>query len=287
MLDEDLRALERSAQDAPSRLRYAEALLRVGRTQDAIDALVLSLDDAAVRRRLGRLEAPHVLIEREPREVWRAPLGPVDGSTWQLHASPLGVVAGARRFFPVQTRPALDVLLLDAASGRERGRIPLDDEEVLGVFGHVLLVLRVLRDRDPRGKRRALTAYCVVTGERLWALEIDATHLGVGIRGIRLSLDGRVRELSWPLAERPPHEEPPSSEASLPPRAAQSNAHFELPSVFYAVNFPAAANQILARSRAGERLALWRLTFDAPVHGVAACGRRLYAVVGGEAVCLE
>src|SRR4051812_9158558 len=71
MLDDDLRALERAVSDATSRIRYADALARVGRTEDALAALLAGIEDPEVRRASVRFLPRPAPIEREPRLLWR------------------------------------------------------------------------------------------------------------------------------------------------------------------------------------------------------------------------
>lgn len=289
MSDEELRALERAAVDVTSRVRYAEALLRLGRTDEAIAALVPAAHDPEVRRRIGRFPAPVVPILRRPLERWRTAPGtsPHDATPFlALHVSPLGLVATSRPSLSTEiTRGVTDAAVFDAETGGRRA-FALEGRPV-GIYGHVVLTHSVVRDRP---RRQALAAFDIVTGERLWSDEHEATLLGVGVKSVRVALDGAARELSWPLPERPPHVPAPGEETRIPDCAPKASIFFETPAVAYGVveigGEDARTGSIYARARSPSRERLWR--FELPgVHAVAPVGRRLYALVGAEVVCLE
>ncbi len=109
VIDDELRDLERTAREADrpgARLRWARALRRVGREDEALEALRPALADAAVRREVGTFAAwTHpdggaggafavdvAPLRGRPEVLWRTRVG---GALmpWLL-ASPLAVVVG-------------------------------------------------------------------------------------------------------------------------------------------------------------------------------------------------
>ncbi len=280
-MDEDLRALERAAQDPASRIRYAEALLRLDRVADAVAALLPFSDDAEVRRRIGRLELPPVAVTKKPRVRWRTEVpGP---PLLEVHASPLGVVVTTRRPVAVGMEHSdTEATVLDAGSGARRPFAVVG--RALGIYGHVLLVHRVSRERP---RRQAIAALDLSTGEQLWSDEHEATQLGVGLRGVRVALDGTARELAWPYADRPPREPFTGEDATLPLRAATGASWFRTTDTAYGVDIERpGSGDLYARELGGAKKLLWRLELP-DARAVAAVGARLYAIRGSEVVCLE
>lgn len=276
MSDEDLRELERAATDARSRARYADALLRLGRTLDAVEALLPAIDEPEIRRRVGRLDVPVVPIEKKPRVAWRAPVQ--GGAFLELHASPLGLVATARTTVALElARGDASAIVLDATTGERRPSVI--EGRALGVYGHVILAHSFVRSMP---RRQTLAAHDIVTGDRLWSDEHEAQQLGVGIRRVRVALDGHVTELAWPTPERPPHVPAPGEDPPLSPRAPWAHPILEVPGVVFVVM----DGTLIARASLGAKAKLWSLPLPG-LRSVVALGRRLYALREAEVVCLE
>ncbi len=130
MIDDDLKALERRVHQggggALERLRYAQALERVGRPEEAYVVLLRGVREAGVRREIGRRPAwghpwgdagrtrfcDVAPVTEAPALAWKVE---PDGDPTAVLPSPLGVVVSSRRIRP---------RVLDPATGAERWRVP-------------------------------------------------------------------------------------------------------------------------------------------------------------------
>jgi hypothetical protein len=175
--DEDLRTLEREAlasNSAEARLRYADALERLGRAADAIEVLWPAIESAAVRERLtgwpsveaayfGHYERCRSELARctqtAPSPSFRVTIGSLlspapPAFELSLRATPLGLCV-----FPHDG----DTLVLDPATGRTRARI--DSLEPIAVAHDVLICAL-------RRPELVLVGCDLWDARRLWRLKI-------------------------------------------------------------------------------------------------------------------
>lgn len=155
MADERLRDLERRARagEADAALAWAGALDRLGRADDAFDALWGARDDARVRRELSRWSERCRLgdakpVQWTPRVRWAVEPAPGEALLSVL-VHPLG---------PVVTTPSMS-LLLDADTGDERARF---EGRPTALASDLALCFR----------RRQLTGWDVWTGEQALATSL-------------------------------------------------------------------------------------------------------------------
>lgn len=177
MSDEALRTLERTARRscAPDDvLRWAAELDRAGRPDDALAALCLARDAAAVRAAIvSRPPSPGPPLLEGPRERFRVKLAGSDQARL-VGAGPLGVVVGSR----ARTR------VLDPDTGETRLTLPGAGWH--GLAGDVLL--RVL------GTPARLEAHDLWTGELLHTTRLAGT-VGYTWVGPGLLVSGRMGAL--------------------------------------------------------------------------------------------
>lgn len=205
MSDEALRELERAVRESgtvAARLALARALERVGRKDDALDALGPAIDDAEARREIGRL-APPVResaglffdvrpIVKEPVVKWETKGGSSVGRSERdaLLAGPLGVVC----------QKSDRVVVFDAESGERRFELLGRDSERrrLGppaISGEVA----ILRDG------RTLRAFDLFTKERLWSDEAPhGAPLTLVQRGLVAHVGVRVVVREFEHSREPP-----------------------------------------------------------------------------------
>lgn len=189
MSDASLRALERTARSSRSPddvLRWAAELDRVGRADEALEALCLSRDDAGTRAALvARPASPGPPMLQEPVERFRVKLAGSDQAKL-IGAGPLGVVIGSK----ARTR------VLDPDSGETR--VTLAGAAWQGVLRD--LVLRV------RGQPALLEAHDVWTGELLHTTRLEG-KTGCTWVGRNLLISGRMGSLhayAFASTRRPP-----------------------------------------------------------------------------------
>jgi hypothetical protein len=170
--DEDLRTLEREAlasgASGEARIRYADALERMGRAADAIEVLWPAIESAEVRERLAGWPAaihdwfvggscvsePSVCPSVAPRCVFaaRTEIHHAWGHTPFVNAVGIVEIVGE------------DALIFDPTSGRARGRI--EGLMPLGVTRDVVICW--MRHPEP-----ALVGCDIWDGRRLWRLGVD------------------------------------------------------------------------------------------------------------------
>lgn len=235
-MDALTRALEREiaagSAGVETRLRYARAVERQGRVDDALDALLPALDDAEVRRAVGRFPAWDEIarandfidaapLRSEPVVAWRSE--PTRDSFLML-ASALALFWIEEQW--TQRRPFVRVL--DPFTGELRKRLP---GRLRAFDAWVLLDTGVLRAHDIwSGRRRGSKSVerprphiVAVAGDRILAeeardggrkvWEVDADHrhpfcvtsdvlICLG-DGAPLALDRRSGRLLWTLRGAP------------------------------------------------------------------------------------
>lgn len=177
MSDEALRALERTARrsGAPADvMRWADELERLGRPDDALDALCLARGDAGARAAIvSRPPRAGPALLETPRERFRVKL-PGSDQGRLVHAGPLGVVIGSRA----------RVRVLDPETGQTR--VTLAGARWQGVVEDVLL--RVT------GKPATLEAHDLWTGELLHTTRL-AGQVNYTWTGPAHIVSGRMGEL--------------------------------------------------------------------------------------------
>jgi outer membrane protein assembly factor BamB len=169
MTDESLRDLEREVREKPddvgARLKLARALERVGRKDDALDALTPAVSDAEARREIGRL-APPVResaglyfdvagIVREPQVRWERRIEDMRAGRSghdALIANPVSIVCATD----------WHVTALDPRSGESRWQAVSDGAVRLRQWP------TIVRDVVIAQESRELRAFDLFTGERLW-----------------------------------------------------------------------------------------------------------------------
>lgn len=263
MSDDELRALERAAVDSPSRIRYAQALARVGRVEESIALLAPFVADGNVRGAIARLPAtPPVPIESEPRKLWEVDSRNLGGT--RLHAGPLAVVLADMTFTHV----------IAAAHGLYW--FGIENHDAIGVVGNVVVL-------QPSGsKLPKLVGYDFVERRRLWELpittgpsQLDGRRLVVpdGLGFVEHDLHDPER---LPLAKGPCG--PPQGEHLQD----QGSPEIAVGDVVYSC---APARPVVEGRRAGR--IIWTADVGHPVKQLAVFGSRLYAATtASRLVCL-
>jgi hypothetical protein len=151
--DEDLRTLEREAlasgASAEARIRYADALERMGRAADAIEVLWPAIESPAVRERLAGSRSCASAAPKAPRLAFRRR----SERTWYLGLTCWGAVARGNE----------DLVRLDPESGRIAARF---EAETIGVARDVV-VCRILTPEH------VLIGCDLWNGRRLWRSPVD------------------------------------------------------------------------------------------------------------------
>ncbi len=172
MADEDLRALEVAASrgDVFSVLRFARALERAGRVDDAVDALLPHAGAGEVCTELVRLApAPgrgtldpgsESALRARPALAWKAPGSPAERIL--TLASPLGLVVSRSAVLQHE----VEVTVHELATSRVRHRFTRAKHELFRTFGEAILL---------RGMSSQV-ATSIVTGKRLWELRACMLH---------------------------------------------------------------------------------------------------------------
>jgi hypothetical protein len=188
--DEDLRELERRARAGgpAEKLALASALDRVGRSDDALDALIAAREDPEARREIARRigitqDVLHLQscstslppLARAPRARWAVRprhAAPSPGRfVLSLLATPLGVVRASSE----------SIAVLDPTSGARRHLLP-------GAMG-VAIDRGTLYSHD----FASLRAHDLWTGESLWAASLGRPIHLLGVVGDRIVCrSGRV-----------------------------------------------------------------------------------------------
>ncbi|MEZ0227225.1 MAG: hypothetical protein ACAI25_01250 [Planctomycetota bacterium] len=266
MLDDELRALERAATDTVGKIRYAEALGRVGRVEDAVRVLAMDTIDPEVRRAIARLPSSLVPIEHEPRRLWEARLmphvvGALEAVSTRLLAGPFTVVAGT---------PSM-VHVVAAAHGIYW--YGFENHAVVGLVGNVV-VSHVNNSKLPK-----LVGYDFLERRELWQLPVTSGPAEIDGHRLIVTHGTGFLELDLSDPERPPVEIGPSRRSAIEPRCVTDDLLAgEL--VYFR------QGRHVAARRGGE--IAWRVELDDEVVALAACGRRIYALLGrASLVCLE
>lgn len=175
MRDDELRVLERDARaskNPEALVRYADALERIGRAADAIEALWTGIESPVVRERLTGLGGPRTALSgSEPKLLWKIALGGATRTSTRFHAVlPCAIICSAEDALrtvedeygdsSVECEPS--GIILDPLSGTQRAI--LDQSLPVGAWRDV-----VVCSHEPRPATESVTIGCDLwTGSRLW-----------------------------------------------------------------------------------------------------------------------
>ncbi|MEZ0227226.1 MAG: hypothetical protein ACAI25_01255 [Planctomycetota bacterium] len=216
MSDEDLRALERQVCDAPSRIRYAEALARMDRVEDALRALLTGIEEPSVRLAAAQFLPRATPIEKEPRLLWeyRETKEDLGG----LHVNGFAVVVNVHNLShswpPYQGGAAEghEIHVLDPATGVRR--TGLSGYVGVGLVDEVVIATPPPDEFQWSPSDGTVVGFDSRNGGILWQLGGKAPHTSVAIVGRQLvrrtsatsALAGEVEAFSLEDPRRPPRE---------------------------------------------------------------------------------